>query len=164
MSVKTLSAQKMSSQIVNKSKVAVRYQDITYTQSSVYGSNVAANYSNMNDNNASGSSGATATASSGNTWVMADLGSNKAVNRIIIGYDYLNNLPGGWGTSYTQNLNIQTSTDASNWTTVGTTPSYSSTGSTNGLVTINFSAQEARYVRLQYGTYFALTEFQVWRS
>ena len=58
--------------------VASQYTGITYTQSSVYGSNVAATYAGMNDNNANGSVATngyqTGTNSEANAFIKADLG------------------------------------------------------------------------------------------
>ena len=132
-----------------------------YAQNTKYPSNSFATYQYMNDDSASGASGQTATAGSGG-YVRADCGSSRSVGYIVIGYDYLNNLPGGWGTSYTEGVTIQGSQDASTWTTLGTTPTYASTGSTNGLVTIPIW-NTYRYIQLiNTSSYFALTEFQVW--
>ena len=127
----------------------------TFTQSGMYSENVAATYAAMNNNSAS--SGYTATAS-GTSWVTADCGSKYKIQDMAFGYDYLNIVPGGWGTSYGQGISIQTSTDNTNWTTVGNTPAYSSTGSTDGIVKISINAS-ARYIRLYKTSYFPVTEF-----
>lgn len=132
-----------------------------YAQNTKSSYNSFATYQYMNDDSASGASGQTATAGSGG-YVRADCGSSRSVGYIVIGYDYLKNLPGGWGKSYTEGVTIQGSQDASTWTTLGTTPTYASTGSTNGLVTIPIW-NTYRYIQLiNTSSYFALTEFQVW--
>lgn len=132
-----------------------------YTQNTKYGSNSFATYQYMNDGSASGTSGQTATAGAGG-YVRADCGSARAVGYIVIGYDYLNNLPGGWGASYTEGVTVQGSQDATTWTTLATTPTYASTGSSNGLVVIPIW-NTYRYIQLiKTNNYFALTEFQVW--
>ena len=146
----------------------IQLTSITYSQSSLYGSNAAANYAGMNDNNANGSVSTngyqTGTNAETNAFIKADLGSTKYVDRIVIGYDYLSNLPGGWGTSYAEGRIVQGSTDNTNWTTITTTPTYASTGSTNGLVSINVK-NYWRYIRLYNASGYVMTlEFQVWGS
>jgi len=132
-----------------------------YTQNAKYDSgNVFATYSNMNDGTASGASGATAT-STGGDYVKADCGAARNISHIIIGYDYLSNLSGGWGAYYTKDVKVQGSLDNSTWTDITLTPDYTTTGSSNGLVTVPLYAN-CRYIRLTKDRYFALTEFQVW--
>ena len=132
-----------------------------YTQNAKYGGNVFATYSTMNDGTASGASGATAT-STGGDWIKADCGAARNISHIIIGYDYLNNLSGGWGVSYTKDVKVQGSLDNSTWTDITLTPNYTTTGSYNGLVTIPIW-NTYRYIQLiNTSSYFALTEFQVW--
>jgi hypothetical protein len=138
---------------------------VTYTQSNVFASNSAATYTNMNNNNADGSAngGETGLNQVANNFVKADAGTSKYITHIVIGYDYLNSLPGTWGVSYTEGLSVQGSTDNSSWTTVATTPSYAATGSTNGLVTVPVQGTW-RYVRLfnPATQYMAVIEFQLW--
>jgi hypothetical protein len=132
-----------------------------YTQNAKYGGgNVFATYSNMNDGTASGASGATAT-STGGDYVKADCGAARNISHIIIGYDYLSNLSGGWGVTYTKDVKVQGSLDNSTWTDITLTPDYTTTGSSNGLVTVPLYVNN-RYIRLTKDSYFALTEFQVW--
>ena len=132
-----------------------------YTQNAKYGSgNVFATYSTMNDGTASGASGATATSTSGD-WIKADCGAARKITYIVIGYDYLSNLSGGWGVSYTKDVKVQGSLDNSTWTDITLTPDYTTTGSSNGLVTVPLYVNY-RYIRLTKTDYFALTEFQVW--
>lgn len=139
----------------------------TYTVSSTYTSNNPPTYQYMNDSNANGSTNNNqwGSNSEANPFIKADLGSTQTLSRIVIGYDYLSNLPGSWGVSYTAGLSVQTSTDNTNWTTQATTPTYAASGSTNGLVSINLSGINARYVRLTKASGFMCTlEFQVWVS
>lgn len=140
---------------------------VTYTQSSVYSSNLAADYEYMNNDDARGatsfSANQTGTNSQSQANVRADCGSVKYISKIVIGYDYQNTLPGGWGPSYTNSLTVQMSVDAATWTTLPTTtPSYDQTGSTNGLVDIYINGNW-RYVRIMNPNgYVCLLEFQVW--
>lgn len=142
-------------------------RDVTYYQSSTYASNNPATYQYMNDYSANGANNNAQTGTNSgvaNTqWIMADVGRTITIKKIVLGYDYLANLPGGWGVTYTQGRAIEISNDNVSWTYVTTAPTYTSTGSTNGLVTININA-DARYVRLiNYSTTFvAALEFQVW--
>lgn len=142
---------------------ATKLTGVTYLNSSIYSPNNAPTYTYMNDGNANGSSNdnQTGTNSALNQWIRADCGANKFITRIIIGYDYLSNLVGGWGVRYTEGLSVQGSTDGSNWTSITTTPTYSSTGSTNGLVSIRIGGTW-RYVRLTKSDYICTLEFQVW--
>ena len=92
----------------------------------------------------------------------ADAGSVRYIDYIIIGYDYLDNLTGNWGVVYTEGHTVQVSDDDTSWTTVTTTPTYASTGSTNGLVRIKIG-RNCRYVRLfNASTYVAVLEFSLW--
>lgn len=138
---------------------------VTYSQSSVYSSNSAATYANMNNNSANGASNGNETGvnEATNNFVKADAGSLKYITHIVIGYDYLNNLAGNWNVSYTEGLTVQGSTNDSSWTNIATTPVYSSTGSTNGLVTIPVQGNW-RYIRLfnPANEFMAVLEFQLW--
>lgn len=144
--------------------VPAQLTGVTYTQSSVYGPNAAATYAGMNDNSAVGNNGInqTGTKNEAAPFIKADCGSTRYVSKIVIGYDYQSNLPGSWGVSYTEGRTIQGSNDNTNWTTITTAPTYSTTGSSNGLVDITVNANY-RYIRL-YSTsgYICLLEFQIW--
>lgn len=141
----------------------------TYSQSSLWQDNNAATWQYMNNYNADGSvnDSQTGTYESNvptNLWIKSSLGSQYYVDHIVIGYDFLENLPGGWGKEYTETSPIQGSTDDSTWTTITTAPTYSSTGSTNGLVPISIKDNYS-YIRLIGGSlrqYLCLLEFQVW--
>lgn len=146
---------------------ATQLTGVTYTVSSTYTSNSAPTYQYMNDNNANGSTNGGQWGSNGGSleFIKADLGSSKTITKIVIGYDYLVNLPGGWGPQYAGDKDIETSTDDSTWVSQGKTPLYASTGSTNGLVNITISNVTARYIRIRNsgaGSYLAFLEFQVW--
>lgn len=140
---------------------------VTYSQSSVWSANAAADYSSMNDGTADGSvSTRTGTdITSPPTLIKADCGSIKTISHVIIGYDYLSNLnpPGDWGVTYTEGRELEGSTDDSSWTSIATLPTYASTGSSNGLVQITVSANY-RYIRVRNPSnyYTCLTEFQIW--
>lgn len=145
--------------------VEEQFTGVAYTASSTYFECNPPTYQYMNDNNANGSTNNNQWGSDDNggpDYIEADLGSTKTITKIVIGYDYLTNLPTGWGVEYTEGKTIQTSTDGINWTSRGTTPTYSSTGSTNGLVSITISSVAARYVRLTSADFLATLEFQVW--
>lgn len=148
--------------VVLSPRIFTKLATTVYSQSGIYSSgNVYANWSNMNDGVASGASGATATNYQSNNWIRADCGSIQYIGKIVIGYDYLGNLYGGWGTSYTDGAIIQGSNDAVSWTNITTAPTYSTTGSSNGLVSIDIN-QSWRYIQAYKTSYFPLTEFQVW--
>jgi hypothetical protein len=135
---------------------------VIFTQSSVYSGTTAANYTGMNDNTASGAAGQAATNTAIGEFIKADCGATKYIGNIIIGYDYLSNLPTGWGVTYTAGLNVEGSTDNTNWILITTTPTYGLTGSSNGLVSIDV-AGNWRYIRLtKAGNYVLTTEFQIW--
>ena len=142
-----------------------QFTGVAYTASSTFTDCNPPTYQYMNDNNANGSTNDDQWGSDDNggpDYIEADLGSTKTVTKIVIGYDYLTNLPTGWGVTYTEGKTIETSTDGTNWTSQGTTPTYSSTGSTNGLVSITINSVAARYIRLTSADFLATLEFQVW--
>lgn len=95
--------------------------------------------------------------------VTADCGAVKHIDHIVIGYDYLNNLPTGWGVTFTENLNVEGSTNNTDWTSITTTPTYASSGSSDGLVSIPIDG-DYRYIRIKSATdyYICLLEFQIW--
>ena len=68
-------------------------------------------------------------------WLQVDLGSSQQVCQVVI----------AWETAYAKAFQIQTSNDASNWTTI-----YSTTTGTGGTQTLNVTGT-GRYVRM-YGT------------
>jgi hypothetical protein len=75
-------------------------------------------------------------------WIKMDLGEIYDVYEIIVG-TATNSIPGGWGSSYTGNKNIQYSTDNTSWTTAFNTGQFGG----EGIYTFraNFVA---RYIRI----------------
>ncbi len=83
-------------------------------------------------------------------WFYVDLGATQTINTVVIMWE-----------SYGKAYQIQTSTDAVNWTT-----NWSTTTATGGTVTSQFTSTSARYVRMygiQRGTGwgYSMWEFQV---
>jgi len=143
---------------------------VAYTQSSVYGDGAtihAANYAYMNDGNADGSinDAQTGTKLDTNAYVRADIGASKWVDHIVVGYDYLSNLPLGWGPATLQGAVVEGSNDGTTYTQIlASIPSYAAAGSpAGGLYSITVGANY-RYIRIRRGGsgYVAILEFQVW--
>lgn len=124
---------------------------IVYTQSSIYGTNLAATNSGMT-NGIFEETKQTGT-NNGSEWVMMDLGSVKNVTSVVVGCDFTNTLEGGWGKSWTENRNVQYSSDNTNWTVAFNTGTF-----TQGLKTFNQSFS-ARYIRIFHNGYLSITEF-----
>jgi hypothetical protein len=84
-------------------------------------------------------------------WIYVDLGTSTALSKVIL----------RWQTSYAKAFQLQTSINASTWTSV-----FSTTTNAGGVQTINFSST-ARYVRM-YGTMrsgsygYSLWEFEIY--
>jgi hypothetical protein len=84
-------------------------------------------------------------------WLQVDLGSTQSVCKVIL----------RWETAYGKSYQIQTSNDATNWTTI-----YSTTTGAGGVETLNVSGS-GRYIRM-YGTVratgygYSLWEFEVY--
>ncbi|GAA0594612.1 CARDB domain-containing protein [Kribbella sandramycini] len=74
-------------------------------------------------------------------WIQADLGATTDVNQVTL------KLPAGWG-ARTQTLTVQGSANGTSFNTVVSSTAYSFSGS--NVVTIDFSATSARYVRLTF--------------
>ncbi len=72
-------------------------------------------------------------------WAQIDLGASTSINQVVL------KLPTGWG-ARTETLSIQGSTDGSSFATIVASAGYHFDGSGN-VVTINFGATNARYVR-----------------
>lgn len=142
--------------------VVHQFTGVTYSQSSVHGSTNAATYTYMNNNSADGSANnnQTGTTNGATEWIRADCGSTRYIDHIVIGYDYLSNLPGGWGYPYTQSKPVYGSNDNTGWTYITTTPIYASTGSTNGLVQIDIN-QSWRYIKIESNGYLCCLEFEL---
>ncbi|HEY1486800.1 MAG TPA: discoidin domain-containing protein, partial [Micromonosporaceae bacterium] len=84
-------------------------------------------------------------------WIYVDLGQSASISQVVL----------NWEAAYATAFQIQTSTDATNWTTI-----YSTTTGTGGIQTLNITGT-GRYVRMngtaratQYG--YSLWEFQVY--
>lgn len=133
---------------------------ITYSQSSVYPGTTAADNSIMTDKSYTNTGAATDRDDP--AWVQMDLGSIYDVASVIVG-TATNSIPGGWDRSYTENRNIQYSTDGTTWTTAVNTGTFAS----EGIYTFSFSFT-ARYIRLTTegtsvagppGSFVAVSEF-----
>ncbi|MEU4395377.1 CARDB domain-containing protein [Kribbella sp. NPDC023855] len=74
-------------------------------------------------------------------WIRADLGSSKAVDRVVL------KLPATWG-ARTQTLAVQTSSDGTTYSDLVASAGYNFTPASNNTVTITFPAVTTRYVRL----------------
>jgi hypothetical protein len=86
-------------------------------------------------------------------WLQVDLGATASISSVVL----------NWETAYAKAFQIQTSADATNWTSI-----YSTTTGTGGVQTLNVTGS-GRYVRM-YGTAratgygYSLFEFQVYGS
>jgi len=86
-------------------------------------------------------------------WLQVDLGSTQSICKVVL----------NWEAAYGKAFQIQTSSDATNWTSI-----YSTTTGTGGIQTLNI-AGSGRYVRM-YGTVrgtgygYSLWELQVFGS
>jgi hypothetical protein len=92
------------------------FNPITYSISSLFSSNWAPTYSGMT-NGIFTETKETGT-NNGSEWIMMDLGSVKNVTSVVIGCDYNSVLEGGWGKGWTENKNVQYSSDNTNWTCI----------------------------------------------
>jgi len=147
----------VGSRAVNPPSVApVPIGSIAYSQSSVYGGTSAATNGPMTDGLQTGTQ--TGLSSGSGEWIKMDLGATYSVDRVVIGNASSTVPPGGWSSSYTNNLDLQYSLDDSNWTTIVNTGDKSAF---TFLYTLSFSAVSARYIRLISPSvlYIALTEF-----
>jgi hypothetical protein len=139
----------------NGSGGGIDLPSITYSQSSVYTLNTAADNASMT-NGVSAESVHTATSNDeAEQWVQMDLGSVQSVTEVVVGCDFSSTLAGGWGKTFTENLALEHSMDGTSWTNFGSTGTF-----TTGLKTFSVSFT-ARYIRLfaPFGTYIAVTEF-----
>jgi hypothetical protein len=126
---------------------------ITYSQSSVYGGTSAASNANMTDGSFS-NNGAATNSDSPRGFVRMDLGAVYTVGSVVIG-TATSAIPGGWSKSYTENRDVEYSTDDSSWTNAFNTGTFAS----NGIYTFSVSFS-ARYIRITKATdYVALSEF-----
>lgn len=145
----------------------------TYSQSSVYTSNQAADAASMTDGSIANTT-KTATNGGGTQWIKIDYGSIKFIRTITIG-DYTSSLAGGWGTDgqYLSGCYVQYSNDDSSWTSlfnlknsnsiVVSFPAYCFAPNTAPATYVLAEPVYARYVRLlnasTSGGYIACTEF-----
>jgi hypothetical protein len=97
-------------------------------------------------------------------WFQVDLGSSQSVSRIVL------DLPPAtaWNTR-TQTIQIQGSTDGTNYTTLAASAGYTFNPSTGNAVTVTFTAASVRYVKLTFTANTAwpagqLSELQVFHS
>jgi hypothetical protein len=128
----------------------------TYSQSSVYSSTTPVSAAIMTDGSYTNTGAATN--SGGDQWVKIDLGSSFNIQEVTIG-TATNNIPGGWDRSYTSNRAVQTSNDDSSWTTLFTTPGFTSDGIFAFTAPSNFTVVSARYIRMYSNSYVAISEF-----
>jgi hypothetical protein len=132
---------------------SINVASITYSQSSVYSGTTAASNSIMTDGSFANTGAATNSANP--SWVRMDLGRSFEVGKVVIG-TATSSIPGGWNKSYTENRNVQYSSDGSIWTTAFNTGTFAA----NGIYTFNTSFT-ARYVRIATATtnFVAISEF-----
>jgi hypothetical protein len=129
----------------------------TYSQRSVYIDNTAATAPGMTN-------GITAETTQTGTdyhpdadgaWLQMDFGSVMSFSSVVVGCDFNNTLAGGWGKAYAEDCDIIGSNDATTWTTLGNTGTFST-----ALKTISTPAASYRYVRIRRtDDYLAVTEF-----
>ena len=127
------------------------FNPITYSISSLFSSNSAPTYSGMT-NGIFTETKETGT-NNGNEWIMMDLGSLRNVTSVVIGCDYNGVLEGGWGRGWTENRNVQYSSDNTNWTVAFNTGTFS-----QGIKTFSYSFS-ARYIRIVSSGWVCVTEF-----
>jgi hypothetical protein len=133
---------------------------ITYSQSDVYTGLVAAEHTGMNSGNANGAANETGTDHDG--WIQANLSTPQQIDHVVLGYDYLDDLPGNFGAAAFNGATLTGSLDATTWTRLATCD----TGQTiNGLMTIPVGA-DYQYLRVTAapGQWLAVTEFEVWTT
>jgi hypothetical protein len=70
----------------------------------------------------------------GTEWLKVDLGSRQSISQVVI----------NWHSYYAREYDVEVSTDNSNWTRV-----YRNESGNGGTDTVNFSARDARYVRIE---------------
>lgn len=76
-------------------------------------------------------------------WIRVDMGSSVNVDQVVL------KLPSGWGTR-SQTLSVQGSTNDSTYTNLAGSASYTFDPSAGNTVTINFTAANVRYVKLNF--------------
>jgi hypothetical protein len=125
----------------------------TYSQSSVYSGNDAATAAVMK-NGVFAEATQTGTDASALEWVRMDFGSVVSFSSVVVGCDFGDTLAGGWGQFYTENRDVETSSDGTTWTLLFNTGTF-----TQGIQTFAYSGS-ARYIRITaVDDYLAVTEF-----
>jgi hypothetical protein len=88
-------------------------------------------------------------------WLEMDFGSQTSFSAVVVGCDFDGTLVGGYGKTYTENCDIIGSNDATTWTTLGNTGTF-----TQALQEYATPAASYRYVRIRKANdYLAVTEF-----
>ena len=87
-------------------------------------------------------------------WVKIDYGQLVRMSAAVIG-TATSNIPGGWSKAYTENRDVEVSTNDSTWTKVFNTGTFAA----EGIYTFYFAPVDARYIRIKSGTYLAISEF-----
>lgn len=131
---------------------------ITWSQSSVYATGLAATATNMRDGLTTTGAGT----NSGTEWIRADLGSAKNISRVTLRGGNITN----WGAvaAYLNGAVIQYSLDGSTgWTTVATVSGISDAGSAPP-VNFDFTGVSARYWRISKTGFLATSEFQLFET
>lgn len=126
----------------------------TFSQSSVMAS-ANGSYTNLTDGNSATGAGTDATGSF--SWLKADLGSTKILNRVKL---WGGSIP-GWGDTsvYLKGATLECSTDDSNWIIL--IPVLTGVVNANA-VTFAIPQIQARYVRISRPSYVGATEFLIY--
>lgn len=128
----------------------------TYAQSSVYVDNVAATQAGM-QNDVSAELLETGTDAGSLEWVRMDFGTAQSFSTVVVGCDFDNTLAGGWGRTYTEDCLVEGSNDASAWTTLFNTGTFS-----QGRKAYAVPGSNYRYARIRPNipnSHLAVTEF-----
>jgi hypothetical protein len=128
-----------------------------YSQSSVYGGSTAISSAIMTDGSFT-NTGIATNNNAGDDWAKIDYGSVFLISTVVIG-TATSSIPGGWDKSYTENKNVQTSSDDVTWTTLFNTGTFASNGIYTFSSPASFTAVSARYIRIVASSYVALSEF-----
>lgn len=92
------------------------------------------------------------------SWIQMDLGGPRTVATVYVGTDFTNTLDGGWGTTYTENCNVEESLDGSTWSVLFNVGTFAA-----GIqsYTVSTTARYLRIVQDQIASqgYLCVTEF-----
>lgn len=113
---------------------------ITYSQSSVWSGSTPADNAIMTDKSFTNTGAATGL--NNPAWIQMNLGAEYTVAEVVIGTG-TGNIPGGWSKFWTENRNVQYSTDGTTWTTAFNTGSFAADGIYTFAVDFN-----AQYIRI----------------